>query len=219
MCTILVHLNSSIYGKKEEDHSKKRLHWCCSVEVWHSLLPYCHIAHWLLPVACWLQYCPLFAMLPVLPRKQLSFVLLTQVFVLMQHFLPAHRTRRLSILCGAQKCLSRIVLLRCPLPHAIPNPSKSNLAQLFWPHTHHRIQPNSRCHCWPRCCPPPRISGGELKCQTWKMYMCEFLPASACFYPQFNLGFCNWQIIQLQTIGNRTDAPRKALDWLLSVLL
>ena len=68
-------------------------------------------------------------MLPVLPRKRLSFVLLTQVFVLMQHFLPAHRTRRLSILCGAQKCLSRIVLLRCPLPPAIPTHSEYTLSK------------------------------------------------------------------------------------------
>ena len=37
----------------------------------------------------------------------------------------------------------------------------------------------------------PAYIEGELKGQTWKMYMCtcEFLPASACFYPQLNLGF------------------------------
>ena len=164
-------------------------------------------------------------MLPVLPRKRLSFVPLTQVFVLMQHFLPVHtQNTAVEYFMQLPRCLSRTARLFCfaassspPTHRQYQTLANQILRNCFGRNT--QIQPNSRCHCWPRCCPPPRISGGELKCQTWKMYMCEFLPASACFYPQFNLGFCNWQIIQLQTIGNRTDAPRKALDWLLSVLL
>ena len=157
-------------------------------------------------------------MLPVLPRKRLSFVPLTQVFVLMQHFLPLHRTQRLSILCRPQVLIKNcaIVLLRCLVlaPHPPTHLPYQILANQILRDCFDGalISNPTRAAIVGHADAGPAYIEGELKGQTWKMYMCVWVSSCLSMF----LSSTQFRLLELTdiptpphtlTIGNRANAP------------